>query len=410
MRRSDHSMLPPAPAATIAYRSPNACNICHADKDAAWADRWVRQWRKRDYQAPVLLRASLIDAARRRDWKKLPAMLEYVERDDRDAVFAASLIRLLRPCTDERKWPVLIRVMEDPSPMVRANAAESLGDRIGPEALKALSAAVRDKSRLVRIRAASAMAAVQRDWLDAGTAAAFDRAAAEFRATLDARPDHWASHYNMGNFDLSRRDYRQAASFFETAIRLQPRAIQPYVNISFAYNALGLNDKAEQSMRRACEIDPKSLEANLNLGLLLGEMGRFQEAGSALQKAVELDPKSAVAVYNLGMVNAELKRLDPAIDYLRRAYGLEPENAQYGYSLAFYLERSGKTSDSVDILRRIVRQETPYVDAIFLLGDIYLKQGKIKEARTLYQRVLDRGRLSPEEREFLKSRITELSK
>ena len=410
MRRSDHSMQPPTPAATIAYKSPNACNICHADKDAAWADGWVRQWRKRDYQAPVLLRASLIDAARRRDWRKLPAMLEYVERDDHDAVFAASLIRLLRPCTDERKWPVLIRVLEDPSPMVRASAAESLGDRIGPEALKALSAAVRDKSRLVRIRAASAMAAVQRDWLDAGTAAEFDRAAGEFRATLDARPDHWASHYNMGNFYHSRQDYRQAMSFYETAIRLQPRAIQPYVNISFAYNALGLNDKAEQSMRRACEIDPKSLEANLNLGLLLGEMGRFQEAGSALQKAVELDPKSAVAVYNLGMVNAELKRLDPAIDYLRRAYGLEPENTQYGYSLAFYLERSGKTSNSVDILRRIARQETPYVDAIFLLGDIYLKQGKIKEARTLYQRVLDRGRLSPEEREFFKSRITELSK
>jgi len=294
--------------------------------------------------------------------------------------------------------------------MVRANAAESLGDRIGPEALKALSAAVRDKSRLVRIRAASAMASVQRDWLDAGTAAAFDRAAAEFRATLDARPDHWASHYNMGNFDLSRRDYRQAASFFETAIRLQPRAIQPYVNISFAYNALGLNDKAEKSLRRACEMDPKSLEANLNLGLLLGEMGQFQEAGSFLQKAAELDPKSAVAVYNLGMAHAQLKRINPAIDCLRRAYGLEPENTQYGYSLAFYLEQSGNISGSIDILQRIVRQETPHVDAIFLLGDIYLKQGKIKEARTLYQRALESGRLSPEESGLLKSRITQLSK
>ena len=125
---------------------------------------------------------------------------------------------------------------------------------------------------------------------------------------------------------------------------------------------------------------------------------------------MELDPQSAVAVYNLGMVNQELKRLDPAIDYLRRAYGLEPENTQYGYSLAFYLERNGNTADSVDILRRIVRQETPYVDAIFLLGDIYLKQGKIKEVRTLYQRALESGRLSREERDFLESRIAELSK
>ena len=38
MARSDHSMRPPTPATTLAYKSPNACNICHTDKDAKWAD------------------------------------------------------------------------------------------------------------------------------------------------------------------------------------------------------------------------------------------------------------------------------------------------------------------------------------------------------------------------------------
>jgi tetratricopeptide (TPR) repeat protein len=413
MSRSDHSMLPPAPSATIAFKSPNACNACHEDKDAAWSDGWVRQWRKRDYQAPVLHLASLIDAARRRDWEKLPAMLECLERGDghnNDAVFAASLIRLLRPCTDDRKWPFLIRALADPSPLVRASAAESLGDRIDPETVKALSAAVRDESRLVRVRAASAMAAIPRYLLDAGTAAAFDKAAGEFKVTLDARPDSWASHYNLGGFYLSQGDYGQAVKFYETAIRLQPRVVQPYVNISFAYNALGSNDKAEQSLRRACEMEPESLEANLNLGLLLGEMGRFEEAGSYLQKAVELDPKSAVAVYNLGVINAQSGRMEPAIDYLRRACGLEPENPQYGYSLAFYLEQSGNTSDSVAILQRVVRQNAPDLDAIFLLGEIYLKQGKIKEVRTLYQGALSSGRLSAEDSGLLERRIAELPK
>jgi tetratricopeptide (TPR) repeat protein len=410
MGRSDHSMLPPTPSATVAYKSPNACNVCHADKDAAWADGWVRQWRKRDYQAPILHRASLIDAARRRDWKKLPAMLEYLERNSRDAVFAASLIRLLRPCNDDRKWPFLIRALEDPSPLVRASAAESLGDRIEDQSLKALSAAIRDKSRLVRIRAVVAMAAVPRSVLDAGTGAAFEKAVVEFKATLDARPDNWASHYNMGSFYFAQQDYRQAVIFYETAIRLQPRIIQPYVNISFAYNALGLNDKAVQSLRRACELEPKSLEANINLGLLLGEMEHFEEAASHLQKAAELDPQSAVALYNLGLIKAKLEQVHPAIDFLRRAYGLQPENPQYGYSLAYYLLQIGNTSDSINILQRITRQKTPYIDAISLLGETYLKQGKIKEARTLYQRALKSGQLSTAESELLESQISVLPK
>jgi hypothetical protein len=79
MSRSDHSMLPPTPAATIAYKSPNACTLCHTDKDAAWADKTVREWHPRDYQAPVLARAALIEAGRKRDWSKLPAMLDYVK-------------------------------------------------------------------------------------------------------------------------------------------------------------------------------------------------------------------------------------------------------------------------------------------------------------------------------------------
>ena len=410
MGRSDHSMLPPTPSTTIAHKSPNACNVCHADKDAAWADKWVRQWRKRDYQAPVLLRASLIDAARKRDWKKLPAMLAYVGRDDHDAVFAASLIRLLRPCTDERKWPFLIRALEDPSPLVRTSAAESLGDRIDDETLKALSTVLRDKFRVVRIRAASAMASIPRDYLDAGTAADFDKAAAEFKATLNARPDNWASHYNLGSFYFSQRDYKQAIAFYETAIRLQPRALQPHVNISFAYNALGLNEKAAQSLRTACALEPESMEANLNLGLLLGEMEQFEEAGSHLQKAAELDPKSAVAIYNLGLIKAKVEQVPSAIGFLRRAYTLEPANPQYGYSLAYYLLESGNTLDSVNILRRIVRQQPLHIDAVTLLGDIYHKQGRTRDALALYQRALESGQITPEESELLKNRIAALPK
>jgi tetratricopeptide (TPR) repeat protein len=410
MRRSDHSMLPPTPATTIAYKSPNACNVCHQDKDAAWADGLVRKWRKRDYQTPILLRASFIEAARKHDWKTLPAMLEYLERKNHDAVFAASLIRLLRFCNDDRKWPFLIRALEDPSPLVRASAAESLGDRIDEETLKGLSSVINDKSRLVRVRAASAMAAIPREALDAGLAAAFDKAVGEFKATIDARPDSWASHYNLGGFYLAQQDYRQAVASIETAIRLQPRAIQPYVNISFAYNGLGLNDKAVQSLRKACELQPKSLEANLNLGLLLGEMGRLEEAATHLQKAAELDSASAVAAYNLGVINAKLGKMNSALDCLRRAYGLQPENPQYGYSLAFYLQQSGNNSNAVSILRRIVRQKAPHIDAISLLGEIYLKQGKMGEARTLYQSALKSGRLSAEESKLLESKVAVLPK
>ena len=88
---------------------------------------WCGNGGKRDYQKPVLERAALIAAARKQDWKKLPDILAYLTRPDREEIQTASLVRLLADCPSDDKWPVLRKLMADPSPLVRASVAEALG-------------------------------------------------------------------------------------------------------------------------------------------------------------------------------------------------------------------------------------------------------------------------------------------
>jgi hypothetical protein len=227
MRRSDHSMLPPTPAATTAFKFPNACNLCHKDRDAAWADKWVRQWRKRDYQAPILHRAGLTDAARKRDWKRLPEMLAYLESKDHDEIYATSLIRLLRSCEDPKKWPAMIKVMKDPWPLVRGAAAESLADAPSPQSTRALLEGTGDSHRLVRIRAAMALAGYPAYLLKDEDRSKFTKATEEYFVSILSRPDQWSSHYNLGNYFLHRDDLPLALGAYETAEKLEPRAILP---------------------------------------------------------------------------------------------------------------------------------------------------------------------------------------
>ena len=133
MDRSDHSMLPPAPAATLRFRSPNACNLCHTEKGAAWADAKVRQWHKEDYQRPVLERAALVDAARKERWDNLPGIIAYIQDSRGDQVTQASLIRLLQRCDDPRRLPVLGQALHHPNPLLRAAASASLQGSVTPE-------------------------------------------------------------------------------------------------------------------------------------------------------------------------------------------------------------------------------------------------------------------------------------
>ncbi len=335
MQRSDHSMRPPAPAATLLYHSPNACNGCHKDKDARWADSQVRQWHADDYQAPVLAQAALIDAARKRDWSKLAAMLAYIKDSHHDAVFTASLIRLLAPCPDTRKFAAMESALKDPSPMVRASAVDILAERLDANSVGLLIESTKDESRLVRIRAASALSPVPANALDASARAAIQPAANEYIASLHVRQDDFAQHLNLGNFHANRGELKQAVAEYEQAALLRPRFAPPLVNAAVAYSQMGDMQKAESALRRAIAAEAAEPAAHFNLGLLLAELGRNDEAEKELRKTLSLDDKNAAAAYDLAVLVGKANP-EEALALCRKAAELSPGNPKYQTAVTYY--------------------------------------------------------------------------
>ncbi|UCC75063.1 MAG: tetratricopeptide repeat protein [Gemmatimonadota bacterium] len=408
MRRSDHSMRPPTPSATIAFESPNACNLCHDDRDAAWADRWVRDWHG-DYQAPALHRAGLLDAARNGEWSRLPEMLEYLESEQRDAIFAASLIRLLEDSGDERVWPALVRALEeDRSPMVRGSAATALGAYLTPGTATALLAATDDEFRVVRIRAAESLASYPLELVAPEERSSLGRAFDELIAALRSRPDNFFSYYGLGNLHLGRGELRQALAAFETALRLRPTFVPGLVNIAMTYARLGEADAAETWLREALEIEPANAAAHFNLGLLRLEEGDKRQAEAHLRSALEAEPTFAAAAYNLCVLLAE-DRIDEALVWCRRADELDPGNPRHPYSLAYYLLLSGDPNGAIRVLRRSVSTHPSHVEAYELLGTIYEEAADSAAAIAVYRQALDSGALSENGRRLMQARLRTLN-
>ena len=369
MNRSDHSMLPPTPAATLVYKSPNACNLCHKDKDAEWADKLVRQWRVRDYQAPVLKRAALIEAARKRDWTKLPEMLAYIIDPKHDEVFATSLIRLIPPSQDQKVLDTLLAAAKDQSPLVRGAAVQALGMTPTTEGIQALVEATGDEYRLVRVRAAAGIAAFPRMTTPTAYQAQLKKAELEYLASITARPDQWTSHYNLGNYQLSQGETKKAVASYQAALKLDPQAIMPMVNSSIAYAQMGENDKAERSLQKALKQAPDNAAANFNMGLLNAEKKDLKAAERYLKKAIKADPQMAQAAYNLCVIIAK-DRISEAVTWCRKASDLRPQDPKYSYTLAFYLNQKGEKAGAIRILKPIVEKYPKYKEAEMLLKEI----------------------------------------
>ena len=407
MRRSDHSMLPPTPAATLAFKSPNACNICHTKKDAAWADKHVRKWHKDDYQAPVLARAELLDAARKGNWSKLDGILEYIRRPDADMVFTTAFLRLLNTCSDERVRPVLRKMASHPSPLARSSAVQSLQDAADAESLRVMLDATRDDVRIVRVKAAIALSRHAGRELSAADRKSLDAATAEYLHSLTSRPDDWSSHYNLGNYYVDRQQPRKAIEEFSLSSKFRPDVILPLVNRSMVHARLGESKEAETCLRKAIAIEPENSAVNFNLALLVAETQRIAEAERLLRTALKSQPRFAAAAYNLGVL---LSRRRPAegIDWCRKAVAYEPGEPKYGYSLGFFLAQNGKTTEAETELRKLMARSPNFADAGFFLGRLYEQQRRLDDARQLYRKMVTNRELPRTARRQAEGRLRAL--
>jgi len=410
MRRSDHSMRPPIPEAALRYGSPIACLLCHTNRTAAWTLEQVRRRHPdRSYATATLYWADLLAAARRGDWSRLPAMLDYVARTNREPLVAASLLRLAAGCPDPAKVPAVERALAaDPSPLVRASAAEAVAEPLLPAAVPALLRATRDDVRLVRVRAAQALAGLPREGLAADDRAALDRATAELETALHLRPDDAGTWYNVGNDDLARHEPTKAAAAFETALRLRPDYLPALVNLALLRNSLGQNDAAERLLRQAVAAGPSNVAAHLNLGLLLGEQGKLAAAREAFLQTLQCDPSNAVAAYNLAVIAAPGAPA-AAVDWARRAAAWRPDEPRYAYTLAYYLNESGQPAAAADVLRRLAEQHPAYEAAWPLLVESLARSGQRAQAEQVCRQALGHPLLSAAVQAELAARLQQLT-
>ena len=408
MGRTDHSMRPPTPATSIEFDSPNACNLCHQDQKPAWADQWVRKWYKKDYQAPAVRRARLLDAARKDHWQELPAMIREVAASD-DPVWKNAMVRMLHHAEDTAKRPLFRKLLSDPSPLVRSSAATGLGEGLTEDVVPDLLAATRDSSRLVRIRAAQSLAALPAEFVkDNRDRSALLSAVQEFRTAMSARPDDWASHANLGNFAMEAGSLSEAITEFQTAHRLEPRVIGPLVNMATAYNRLGQNQEAEQSLRLALKSEPADASVNFNLGLLLGELGHMDEAEQCLRTALKSDPRMAQAAFNLGVIVSK-KNPSEGLQFCRLAYQLQPNDRKYVDTLAFYQRQTGDRAGAVATLSQWVAQHPADIQASMALGQLHQDLGDRTSAERVFRDVLRTPGLPSEAQAAVNEAIRRLS-
>lgn len=245
---ADHSIDVPVPQNTSKHGVPNACGVCHPAKSseaiAASLDAW---WpNARVAQARRARLADAFDPATAKD--SLQSLLAVIG----DAAEAPTLRGAAAVTLGRRGGPraagVLMRLLDDPSVVLRAKAAEALADAKATATGDALERHLVDPSLRVRLAASLALY----DLHDPRGEAALRHLAEDPASSNLVLP-----HLELGQAAGARKDWRAAERELQWVVRLWPFYADAIVQLGAVEHELGNDAGARARVDQALQLEPK---------------------------------------------------------------------------------------------------------------------------------------------------------
>jgi tetratricopeptide (TPR) repeat protein len=275
------------------------------------------------------------------------------------------LERLAGLYRDAHQYPKAIEALRqigeiDPSasPRVSANIVETYrAAKDFPAALAEADAAVKKypKDRVVKVVHASLLA-------DMGKV---DQGAAEIRELLTGDKDR-ETYLTLAQIYEKGKNFEEMGKALDAAEKLSERKQEKesiYFMRGAMYEKMKKYANAEAEFRKVLDVNPQNAGALNYLGYMLADRNvRLEEASQMIRKALEIDPDNGAYLDSLGWVNFRMDKLDEAEKNLRLS------------------------------IERVNGDPTVYDH----LGDVYLKQGKVKDAIAQWQQSLKEWEKTPQ--------------
>lgn len=350
--RRDHSFRVPRPDLAVKLGTPDACTGCHRKEGAKWsAEKALALWGPGLQVRPQWGEA--IAAGRGYQLGAGEKLMRTVDDNGFPGIVRATAVSLLERYLDPQVVALFERSAANPDPLVRRAVAHALGGLEPSARLRIGAPLLADAVRAVRLEAASSVARVPAQLLDASTQTALDLGIRELRVSLAADADRADAQYNLGVLELS----------------------------------LGRTAEGEAAFRLAIQRDPTFGPAYLNLADVMRGNGRERDAEATLREALRWDVGDASAHHALGLSLVRQGRRGEALVELERAARLGKANPRFAYVYAVALNDSGERKKALQILEETQVRVPGNVEVLTLLVQLHLDghdaDGARRWARTL---------------------------
>jgi predicted CXXCH cytochrome family protein len=349
--RRDHSFRIPRPDLSVTYDTPNACNQCHSENDADWADEAINKWygdKRRPHFSPALA------AAQSGNLYALPSLIQMVGDTSFPVIAQASALNIFGQVNTQETNQKIVESLKNSNPLIRYSAMNALENFSAEDRLRFVSPLLKDSVRTIRTNAVYILADVDESLYRGDLKEVFQKAKKEFENVLKIQADFPAGQVMRGQYYQKKGDFEKAEKAYLEAIRQDPYLTQPKYNLANLYYSQRNLQAAKEYFEKVVELDPNSGDTYYSLGLLLAEMKNLKGAERALGKASNLtgDPRH---YYNWGLTLQNLERSKEAENAYKKALEISPDSEGILYALAILYIQQNRKKDAQNIVMKLLQ-------------------------------------------------------
>lgn len=247
----------------------------------------------------------------------------------------------------------------------------------------------------------------------------FDEALEGFRKVLRTNPGAKKAHLGAGSMLLRQERYDEALTHFQELMRLDPLMPKAYLAAGRVYLKQGDLQKSIESFQDALNIEATP-QAYMSIGQVLIRQGNYDEAVQELRKALRLDPQLVAARTRLAQIYQRQGNLATAVSELKSALNINPtawrtyeilgriyvQQKEYGMARQSFeaalkynselsnisrlglieaLIEENQVDEAKELLKQIPKLKALEPKKHKLWGDLYQRQGLLKEAAEEYR-------------------------
>ena len=308
--RRDHSFRIPRPDQTVKYGTSNACNSCHTDKNANWAEGFVKSWygEKRTYHfSDDLLPGSLIND------QSFSHLKQLILNDSVNDIIRATAILYLGQLNQPEANQLIVSSLYDHNELVRQSAYSLLIHFPNDIKIQHGLNGLKDEFKGVRIMAFRSVVQLNPQDLKPENSKTWNTVLAEYEVYLKTNADFPTGQILLGEY------FQQTSQ----------------------------TKKSEQAYLRALKMDSIQLTAYTNLAIIYSSKGDFVYVKDILEKGISHFPEIAELYYYLGLNASENGNKKIQIQNLKRAFELEPKNTSYAYNYILSLYTLGEKNEAI---------------------------------------------------------------